>query len=183
LVNLKNKSGIIYYMATGKSNIYEIPFPQSGDVVNVHGDIKSLAERLDLVLPQASYVDIPVKNTSGSSINPGSAVYVTGHDGTNVTVSPSTGSTTSPTLGLMRAAVANNAVGVVVVAGVITGINTSSFAAGDILFIGETGGLVNASSSSTGVGVATVIHAAVSGTIMVGTRGDGTWGALKAGLA
>lgn len=170
-------------MATGKSNIYEIPFPQSGDAVNVHGDIKSLAERLDLVLPQASYVDIPVKNTSGSTINPGSAVYVTGHDGTNVTISLSTGSTTNPTLGLIRATTANNAVGVVVVAGIISGINTSSFTAGDILFIGETGGLVNASSSVTGVGVATVIHAAVDGTIMVGTRGDGTWGSLKAGLA
>jgi hypothetical protein len=170
-------------MATGRSNIYEIPFPQSGDVVNVHGDIKSLAERLDLVLPQASYVDIPVKNTSGSTINPGSAVYVTGHDGTNVTVSLSTGSTTNPTLGLLRASTANNAVGVVVVAGIITGVNTSSYSSGDTLFINTSGGLTNASSTTTGVAVATVIHAAVDGTIMVGTRGDGTWGALKAGLA
>lgn len=170
-------------MATGRSNNYEIPFPQSGDAVNVHGDIKSLAERLDLVLPQASYVDIPAKNTSGSSINAGSAVYVTGHDGTNVTISPATGSTTNPTLGLLRATTANNAVGVVVVAGIINGINTSSYTAGDTLFINTNGGLVNASSSTTGVAVATVIHAAVDGTIMVGTRGDGTWGALKAGLA
>lgn len=162
---------------------YAIPFPLSGDVVNVHGDIKKLADRLDLVLPQASYVDIPVKNTSGSTINPGSAVYVTGHDGTNVTVSLSTGSTTNPTLGLIRTSTLNNETGVVVVTGIITGINTSSFSAGDVLFIGETGGLVNVSSSSTGIGVATVIHAAVDGSIMVGTRGDGTWGSLKAGLA
>ena len=170
-------------MATGKSSIYEIPFPQSGDAVNVHGDIKSLAERLEIVLPQASYVDIPAKNTSGSTINPGSAVYVTGHDGTNVTISPATGSTSTPTLGLLRASTPNNSVGVVVVAGIITGINTSSFSAGDTLFIGESGGLVNAPTLSTGVAVATVIYSAVSGTIMVGTRGDGTWGALKAGIA
>jgi hypothetical protein len=170
-------------MATGKSNTYEIPFPQSGDAVNVHGDIKSLAERLDLVLPQASYVDIPAKNTSGSTILAGSAVYVTGHDGTNVTVSAATGSTTNPTLGLMRSSAANNTVGVVVVAGIINSINTSSFANGATLFIGESGGLVNASSPATGVAVATVVHSAVAGSIMVGTRGDGTWGALKAGIA
>lgn len=170
-------------MATGKSTNYEIPFPQSGDAVNVHGDIKSLAERLDIVLPQASYVDIPVKNTSGSSISAGSAVYVTGHDGTNVTVSPVIGSTTNPTLGLIRTTTTNNSVGVAVVTGIINGINTSSFSTGDILFIDTNGGLVNSSSSTTGVAVATVVHAAVSGTIMVGTRGDGTWGALKAGLA
>ncbi len=170
-------------MATGRSTNYEIPFPQSGDVVNVHGDIKSLAERLDLILPQSSYVDIPVKNVSGSSISAGSAVYVTGHDGTNVTVATTTGSTTNPTLGLIRATTANNAVGVVVVAGIITGINTSSYSAGDTLFINTNGGLTNASTSTTGVAVATVIYSAVSGTIMVGTRGDGTWGALKAGIA
>lgn len=165
------------------TNIYQIPFPLSGDVVNVHGDIKKLADRLDVVLPQASYVDLPAKNTSGSTIPAGSAVYVTGHDGTNVTVSPSTGNTANPTLGLIRASTNNNAVGVVVVAGIINSINTSSFSNGDTLFIGESGGLVNASSSTTGVAVATVIHSAVDGSIMVGTRGDGTWGALKAGLA
>jgi hypothetical protein len=166
-----------------ETTIYQIPFPLSGDAVNVHGDIKALADRLEQVLPQASYVDIPAKNTSGSTITPGAAVYVTGHDGTNVTVSPSTGSTTTPTLGLIRASTANNSVGVVVVAGIITGINTSSFSAGDTLFIGENGGLVNEPTLSTGIAVATVIYSAVSGTIMVGTRGDGTWGALKAGLA
>jgi hypothetical protein len=169
-------------MANGKTTKYELKFPLSGDVVNVHGDIKALAEQLDLVLPQASYVDIPAKNASASTIPAGSAVYVTGHDGTNVTVSASTGSTTNPTLGLIRTSTTAGSVGVVVVAGIINGINTSSFSAGDTLFIGESGGLVNASTATTGVGVATVIHASVDGTIMVGTRGDGTWGSLKAGL-
>jgi hypothetical protein len=169
-------------MATGKSNTYELPFPLSGDSVNVHGDIKSLAEKLDLLLPQASYVDVPVKNNTSSAISAGSAVHVTGHDGTNVLISLSTGSTTNPTLGLTRSNILAGATGVVVVTGVITGINTSSFDAGDTLFIGETGGLVNTSSPVTGVAVATVIKAGASGTIMVGSRGDGTWGALKAGL-
>lgn len=171
-------------MATGSSSKYQLPFPQAIDSVNVHGDIKSLVERLDIVLPQASYVDVPVKNTSGQSLPAGTPVTITGHDGTNVTVSPATGSTTTPVLGLAKTTIANNAVGIAVVAGIVSYVNTSSFSNGAPLFIASGGGLTDDWAESTGSAVAMVIYQhATEGIVVVGAKGDGTWGSVKLGLS
>lgn len=170
-------------MATGRSNNYNLPFPLPVDAVNVHGDIKSLTERLDAVLPQASYVDIPVKNTSSDIIPAGYPVTITGHDGTNVLVAKATASTTNSILGLTRTEIAISATGVVVVAGVINGVNTSSFASGDILYVAATGGLTNATDGTQGTAIATVVFANSQGSIIVGSKSNATWGSLKAGLS
>lgn len=172
-------------MATGKTTNYELPFPQSGDAVNVHGDIKTLTERLDAVLPQASYVDIPVKNSSSSTISAGSPVRVVGHDGTNVLVNKVDVSHPGPILGLVRSDITASSTGVAVVAGVINNINTSSYSAGQVLYVGAFGGLTGDPDDASGLGtaIATVVHPALNGSIIVGSKSSPTWGSLKAGLS
>lgn len=170
-------------MATGRSNNYNLPFPIAADAVNVHGDIKSLTERLDAVLPQASYVDIPVKNVSQSTIPAGYPVTITGHDGTSVLVAAATASTTTPILGLARSEIVVNGTGVIVVAGVINGINTTSYSPGAVLYVGQNGGVTNINDGNQGTAIATVVYPATSGSIIVGSKSNATWGSLKAGLS
>ena len=167
-------------MASGTTNNFDIPFPVSTDFVNVHGDIEALANKLDIVLPTASYSQLAVLNNSGVAINAGDPVYVTGYS-TKTTIAKATSSTTQPILGLAKTSIPNNNDGVVVVSGVLENINTSGFTAGDILYAGPSGGLTTVQDVGGAVGI--VAHAASSGLIIVEAKGNGTWGALKAGLA
>lgn len=167
-------------MATGQSDSYDLPYPLAEDNVNVHGDIKQLVDKLEAVLPLASYSQIRVLNSSGTAISAGDPVYVTGYS-TATTIARATSSTSQPILGLAKTNIANGVNGIVVVSGILENINTSSFSEGDILYAGETGGLTATQDAGGAVGI--VAHAAVSGLVIVEAKGNGTWGALKAGLA
>jgi hypothetical protein len=65
-------------MATGVTPIYDLPYPVLSDQVNVHEDIQSLAEQLELILPTLGlpYQTIEVTNSSGVSIAKGDPVYI-----------------------------------------------------------------------------------------------------------
>lgn len=167
-------------MATGESSIYDLPYPLFDDPVNVHGDIKDLVEKIEAVLPLASYSQIRVLNNSGSAITAGDPVFVTGYT-TATTISRATSSTTQPILGLAKTNIPNGSNGIVVVSGILENINTSGFTAGDILYAGASGGLTASQDAGGAVGI--VAHAASQGLIIVEAKGNGTWGALKAGLA
>lgn len=175
-------------MATGQSSTYNLPYPLVDDNVNVHGDIASLAVQLDSTLAGLglSYMKLDVKNTSGSTINASYPVYVTGFSTQDdlTTVSKATPETTSPILGLIKTNVTNNAQGVCVVSGVLPGVNTSSFSAGDILYVASGGGLTNIRPANGAGAVAVCAYAdASNGIIVVTAKGNGTWGALKNGLS
>lgn len=171
-------------MASGSSDVYNLPFPEATDPVNVHGDIHDLVAMLEQVLPPlgVGYFQLNVKNTSGSQIVAGTPVYATGYT-TKTTIAKALPSTTAPILGLLKETTENNADGVVIVAGVLEGINTSSFTAGQVLYVGESGGLSSTQPAGGGGAVGIVAHAASTGIIIVEAKGNGTWGALKAGLA
>jgi len=84
-----------------------------------------------------------VKNTSGSAMTKGQAVYVSGADGTNVTIQLATASTeagSSKTLGILYQGLANNEFGWVVESGYLGGIDTSAATAGDSVWLGNTPG-------------------------------------------
>ena len=167
-------------MATGESNLYDLPYPLAENPVNVHGDIQQLVERLEQVIPTASYSQLSVINNSNETINPGDPLYVTGYT-TGTTVARAKHDTTSPILGLAKTTISNNSSGLVVVSGVVENINTSSYSAGDILYSGENGGLTNQLHHGAAVGV--VVYAAENGIVSIDSKGNGTWGALKAGLS
>ena len=159
---------------------FDLPYPLASDPVNVHGDIRQLVERLEAVLPLASYSQVRVINNSGVTISAGDPVYVTGYSSAT-TVARATSSTTQPILGLAKTNMADGVNGIVVVSGILENVNTSSFTTGDILYAGPAGGLTTSQDAGGAVGI--VAYAAVSGLIIVEAKGNGTWGALKAGLA
>lgn len=88
-----------------------------------------------------------VKNTTGSTITKGSAVYISGATGDNVLITKAqanTEATSSKTLGLVFSDIVTNGYGQVITEGILTGIDTSSSVAGDPVWLSPTtsGGLV-----------------------------------------
>ena len=82
-----------------------------------------------------------VVNKSGSTINKGEVVYVSGAQGNRVAVKKalaSVDSLSANTLGVMDETVANNAEGYCVAEGLISGINTSAFTEGAALYLSPT---------------------------------------------
>ena len=167
---------------------YDLPYPLSSDSVNVHEDIQDLAEAIDAILPTLGlpYHTLEVSNTSGVTIVKGDPVYIIGHGATKPRVAKSDASTLStfPVIGLAQANITNTSDGVVVLTGVFTGVNTSSFTVGNRLYVAAGGGLTTTQPTTGGGVVGVVAKSAASGTILVGaSKGNGTWGSMKAGLS
>lgn len=82
---------------------------------------------------------------AGVAINKGQAVYVTTSDGTNMIVglaSNATEATSSKTMGLLDATVAQNGFANVVTEGLLAGLNTIGATAGDPVWLGTGGNLI-----------------------------------------
>lgn len=91
----------------------------------------------------ASVVRFYVKNTTGSTIAAGKAVYVSGATGDNALISLASATsdpTSSKTLGITAESIANDAFGYVVESGYLAGIDTSSTSAGAAVWLGDTPG-------------------------------------------
>ena len=180
-------------MATGETPLYDIPYPIPSDPVDVAGDIQSLAERLEVVLPTIGlpYHTLDVTNSSGVTINKGDPVYISGFNVTSgkpeVTKSQATNIATFPVIGLAEVAMGTATDGSIIISGIFTGINTSSYSIGSRLYVGGSGGLtttqpITSTTSSGVVGIVSKVN--VNGIILVGSfKGNGTWGSMKAGLA
>lgn len=183
------RSGIIIsIMATGSTTTYDFPYPVLTDPVNVHEDIQSLAERIEEVIANVGlpFISLEVRNTTGSTIAIGTPVYISGY-ATKPLIAKcdSDDLTTFPMVGITQSAIATANDGVVIVSGVFEDINTSSYTAGNILYVANGGGLTNSIPAGGSGAVAVVAKSnASTGVIIVGSvGGNGTWGALKNGLA
>ena len=91
----------------------------------------------------AQVVRFLVKNTTGTTIPKGSAVYVSGATGDNALISLASATSdpsSSKTLGLTAEAIANDAFGYVIEAGYLTNIDTSATTAGAAVWLGNTPG-------------------------------------------
>ena len=175
-------------MATGVTSTYDLPYPLLTDPVNVHEDIQSLAERLELILSSVGvpFLSIEVHNNSGAAIAKGDPVYITGFS-TKPTIAKADAATigTFPVVGLAQSAIGNSSDGVIVLSGVFTDINTSSYTAGDVLYVASGGGLTITKPTSNAVTVGVVAKSnSTSGIILVTSPRSraATWGALKEGL-
>lgn len=181
-------------MPISSSNYPTMKYPIASDPVNVHGDFKVLVDALNDILPPlgygAAYLD--VRNTTGLTISQGSPVFISGsvsgksliqkYDPSNVSHNPD-----APILGLVKNDIPNNANGLVIVSGVLQ-MNTTSFGpAGTKIYVNNAGTLV-AGRPSVGPAryiavVAIQATLANGGMLIVQTKGNGTWGALKDGLS
>ena len=176
-------------MASGQTSTYDLPFPLSTDPVDVHGDIQSLAEAIDLMLPEivgVGYHTLEVRNVSGVSIVKGDPVYISGYS-TKPTIAKANASTigTFPVVGLAQSNIGNNSDGVIILYGVFNNINTNSYTAGNVLYVASGGGLTATKPTSNAVSVGIVGKAdSTTGIIIVTSPRSraATWGALKEGL-
>ena len=114
------------------SNITVTP---SGDNQQVTVALSSTAE-----LP----VYIPVKNTSGVTINKGAPVYATGSVGASgaveVAAADADDPTKMPAIGLLAQQLADNATGECVVVGMLRGVDTGGYTINDPLYVSITAG-------------------------------------------
>ena len=82
---------------------------------------------------------------AGTALTKGQAVYVSSADGTNMIVSKASNnaeSTSSKTMGLITATLANNDIGEVITEGLLDGLDTSTANAGDPVWLGTDGNLL-----------------------------------------
>jgi len=94
---------------------------------------------------------VEIRNTTGASIAKGVPVYISGHSGGKILIAPADADDAAkmPAIGLLNSTLANNTDGEVVAFGTLDGVNTSTFAVGDTLYIDTTpggatfGGLTN----------------------------------------
>jgi hypothetical protein len=198
------EGGIIKIMAQSSSNYSNLKYPEASDPVNVHGDFKVLVDALNDILPPLGMTSVasPVRNASSSlPIFAGTPVFISGsisYEGKMVPVvekynpSSSTHNPNVPILGLMQAdtlPAGLNGVGngIVVVSGIIQ-INTTDIGdPGTKVYVDANGTLVGSRPSSGParyVGVVAIRGTKPNGgTVIVQTKGNGTWGALKDGLS
>lgn len=137
---------------------------------------------------EADTIHIQVRNDSGSPIAKGTPVYVTGYNVGQelVTVAPADASSaaTMPAIGLTETELLNNSNGAVDALGRITGVDTSSYSEGDILYVSETAGaLTDTAPTGTAVvqPIATVLRSnASTGVLAVSAQGVIPAGAVAA---
>lgn len=95
----------------------------------------------------ATQVKLPVKNATGSTLNKGSVVYISGATGANALVAlaqANAESTSATTIGFLDSTLNTGDQGLVIVEGVISGIDTSAATEGDPVWLSPTtaGGVV-----------------------------------------
>ena len=173
-----------------------LSYPIASDPVNVHGDFKVLVDALNNILPPlgygAAYIDVRNIDTPNSQITQGTPVFISGSISGKSLIQKYNPSSVShnpdvPILGLVKNDIPNNSNGLVIVSGVIQMNTTSLGSAGTKVYVDNTGTLV-AGRPATGPAryIAVVaIQATLNegGMLIVQTKGNGTWGALKDGLS
>lgn len=171
-------------MASQTSGQFNLQYPESSDNVNVHGDIKVLAEDVRDALSSidTSIIQVKVKNGSSSNLIATTPVYVTGFD--TYTVVDKATRENYPIFGLLKTDIPAGGNGVAVVAGVLSNVNTSSWTAGSTLYVNDSGSLTSTrpEGGAAAVGIVAKSDATV-GVIIVEAKGNGTWGSLRDGLA
>ena len=92
----------------------------------------------------ANSVTLEVRNTTGSTIPKGAAVYISGHNGNKILIdlADADASGKYPAIGLTAGAIADNSDGEVTVYGELAGVNTSSYSIGDVLYLSSTPGVL-----------------------------------------
>lgn len=107
---------------------------------------KTLTDLSNMI--HADVVHVGVRNISGSTINKGDVVYVSGYnagqDKVEISLADADVSGAMPSIGLVEADILNNANGLVLVSGVLANIDTSSFSVGDVLYVSTTAGALTA---------------------------------------
>lgn len=93
---------------------------------------------------RTTQIDVYVKNVSGAQINKGKVVRINGATGDNpliVTASYENDNNSANTLGITTQNIANDSFGYVITEGILLGVDTEAFTAGQLIYLGPTGSI------------------------------------------
>lgn len=115
---------------------------------------------------------VRARNNTGSTVTNGQVVYIAGAQGNNPTIglADADSAATSQVIGVATEDIADNGTGFVTVSGVVNGVNTSSWNAGDKLYLSTTNGhLTNTPPTSPHISVmvGTALNSTNNGRIFV----------------
>jgi hypothetical protein len=125
----------------------------SGQIITTDGSgVLSFA---DPAAVDGSTIILSVKNVSGGSLSKGTVVHVSpsvsppSGNVLEVIAADNTSASTMPAVGVLNSTLADAAEGEAVAFGALSGIDTSSFTAGDEVFVGTSGGLTTTKPTGT----------------------------------
>ena len=120
-----------------------------GDVDQVLTKLSSTDGDVDWVYPHTLF--ITVRNVSGGTLQKGTPVHATGVTGNvpDVIAADASNSSTMPATYVLNESIANNAQGIAIITGTITGVDTSAFSPGDVVYVAAGGGFTNVKPTGT----------------------------------
>jgi hypothetical protein len=170
-------------MANSKiSELTELTSADSADVLAIVDASASETKKISfanltssITVGSASELQFTGKNTTGSTISKGKAVYISGAVGNDTTIAlaDNASASTMAAFGIVKADIANGDSGIVVMSGSVSSINTASFSEGDELYVSTSGDLTTTKPTGTALiqKIAKVAKAAASGSIVVAGAG------------
>lgn len=95
------------------------------------------------IVTASEVTEITAYNGTGSTLTKGTVVYQTGVQGVNISVAAASNSSAStmPAVGIVVADITDTNTGQIALAGLVGSLDTSSFTAGDTLYVGTSGAL------------------------------------------
>ena len=123
--------------------------PSGGDTGEVL--TKDSATDYDVSWQDVHTLYVEVRNQSGGTLAKGTPVHATGATGDVADVIAARADTASamPATYVLNEEIADGANGQAIISGTITGVDTSSFSPGDVIYVGPTGGFVNVKPTGT----------------------------------
>ena len=123
--------------------------PVGGDIDQVLTKLSSTDGDADWVYPHTLF--ITVRNVSGGTLQKGTPVHATGVTGNvpDVIAADASNSSAMPATYVLNEQINNNAQGVAIIVGTITGVDTSAFSAGDVVYVASGGGFTNVKPTGT----------------------------------
>jgi len=162
----------VFGIGGSSESIQDIVGDMFTDAVN-YGITATYNDSLGTISLEGNALFLNVYNDTGSILNKGKAVYVTGYDSTTglpeVSLADNTSAASAKTIGLVYADIAIAASGKALVYGLFEEVNTLSYFAGNRLYLSTSGNLTNTNPApnSESQFVGTVLKAATAGKMLV----------------
>ena len=176
----------VYGIGGTSESIQDIVGEMFTSVTN-YGVSGTYDDNLGKISLEGNALFLNVYNDTGSILNKGKAVYVTGYDSTTglpeVSLADNTSAVSAKTIGLVYADIAIAASGKALVYGLFEEVNTLSYFAGNRLYLSTSGNLTNTNPApnSESQFVGTVLEAATAGQLLVSPQESYNFNSLVSG--
>ena len=176
----------VFGIGGSSESIQDIVGDMFTDAVN-YGITATYNDNLGTISLEGNALFLNVYNDTGSILNKGKAVYVTGYDSTTglpeVSLADNTSAASAKTIGLVYTDIASATSGKALVYGLFEEVNTLSYFAGNRLYLSTSGNLTNTNPApnSESQFVGTVLEAATAGKMLVTPQESYNFNSLVSG--